>query len=124
MRETPFWTWHLIAGIVILVFLGLHMLIVHLGGTVGFMNPEGHESVDWGNVMHRAQFPFFMATYIVLLGSALYHGLYGTRIVLFELDLKPALRQCVTIALWAIGLVLFGLGAVANILIHMKGIST
>jgi len=118
MRETPFWTWHLIAGVVILVFLGLHMLIMHLDGIVGFMNPAAAESIDWENIVHRAQLPFFMVTYIVLLGAALYHGLYGTRILLFELDLKPAMQRFVTLGLWAIGLVLFALGTVANILIH------
>ncbi|MGD8238147.1 MAG: hypothetical protein PVH68_06310 [Armatimonadota bacterium] len=123
MRETRFWTWHLIAGAVVLVFLGLHMLIMHLDGIVGFMNPDGAESVEWENVRHRAQFLFFTVTYIVLLGAALYHGLYGTRILLFELNLKPALQQLVTIGLWAVGLVLFGLGAVANVLIHMNRIS-
>ncbi|MFQ5809830.1 MAG: hypothetical protein ACE5JM_09450 [Armatimonadota bacterium] len=123
MRETRFWTWHLIAGAVVLVFLGLHMLIMHLDGIVGFMDPGGAESVEWENVMHRAQFLFFTVTYIVLLGAALYHGLYGTRVLLFELNLKPALQQLVTIGLWAVGLLLFGLGTVANIVIHMNRIS-
>lgn len=118
MRETPFWTWHLIAGIVVLVFLGLHMLVMHLDGLVGIANPHGSDSVAWGNVMHRAQFLFFTVTYIVLLGAALYHGLFGTRILLFELGLKPGAQQVVTIGLWAIGLVLFALGTVANIMIH------
>lgn len=121
MRETPFWTWHLIAGLVILVFLGLHMLIMHLDGLVGFMNPSGTESIDWDSVMYRAQLLFFPVTYIVLLGAALYHGLYGTRIVLFELDLKPGTQQFITIAFWTIGLVLFAMGSVANIIIHING---
>ncbi len=121
MRETRFWTWHLIAGVVILVFLGLHMLIMHLDGLVHFMNLRGAEPIEWENIMHRAQLPFFMVTYIVLLGAALYHGLYGTRILLLELDLRPRMEQFVTIALWTIGLVLFAVGSVANIVIHING---
>ena len=32
MRETRYWTWHMLAGVVIFFLLGLHMLIMHLGG--------------------------------------------------------------------------------------------
>ena len=118
MRETPFWTWHLIAGAVVLVFLGLHMLIMHLNGLVGVGNPHGSEATAWQNVVYRAQFLFFTATYIVLLGAALYHGLFGARLLLFELGLRPGAQKLVTICLWGLGLALFALGATANIVIH------
>ncbi len=120
MRETPYWTWHLIAGVVILVFLGLHLLITHLDNLVGFMNPFGGEAIDWENIVHRAQFGFFMVTYIVLLGAALYHGLYGTRILLLELGLGGGWRRLIAVCFWAIGLALFALGTVANIVIHLN----
>ncbi|MFQ6097906.1 MAG: hypothetical protein ACE5O2_09290, partial [Armatimonadota bacterium] len=100
MRETPYWTWHLIAGVVILVFLGLHMVVMHLDGLVGFMNPASPEAVDWNNVVHRARNAFFPLTYIVLLGAALYHGLYGTRLLLFELNPAPTVRKIITVSFW------------------------
>ena len=34
-----------------------------------------------------------MITYILLLGAALYHGLYGLRTILFELTLSRALEK-------------------------------
>lgn len=120
MRETPYWTWHLIAAAVILVFLGLHMVVMHLDGLVGFMNAPGSEAIDWENIVNRAQKVFFPVTYIVLLGAALYHGLYGTRILLFELNPKPGLRKLINVALWTIGLALFALGAVANVVSHLN----
>ncbi len=120
MRETRLWTWHLIAGAVVLVFLGLHMVIMHFDGLIGILNPHGAESVEWENVMHRAQFLFFTVTYIVLLGAALYHGLFGTRILLFELGLTPRLQQAATISLWVVGVALFALGTVANIVIRIN----
>jgi succinate dehydrogenase / fumarate reductase membrane anchor subunit len=117
MRETPWWTWHLIAGAVILVFLGLHMLIMHLDMLVGFMNPAGTEAIDWDNIIYRAQQAFFPLTYIVLLGAALYHGLYGTRVLLLELNPGQGLRTFINVALWTIGLALFALGATANLVV-------
>ncbi len=118
MRESRFWTWHLIAGALIFVLLGLHMLVMHFDALVGFMNPAGHEATAWENVVHRARILFFTVSYIVLLGAALYHGLYGTRILLFELNLPPAWRRVVSGALVVVGLALFALGAVANIIVH------
>ena len=124
--------------LVILVLLGLHMLIMHLDDTVGFMTPreaaagerapeqtDGKvEATQWQSIMHRARSPVFMVTYIALLGAALYHGLYGTRILLFELNLRPAMQQFVTIGLWALGLALFALGTRAvSLAVMAMGIS-
>jgi len=120
MRESTFWTWHLVAGAVILLLLGLHMVIMHLDGLVGFMNLPGYEPVHWENIVHRAQYLFFTATYVLLLGAALYHGLYGSRTLLFELDLKPAGQRFVTIAVWVLGVALFVLGGVANVVVHLR----
>ena len=61
---------------------------------------------------------FFTVTYILLLGVALYHGLYGLRTILFELTLKPALEKAVTFVLLVVGLGLFGLGTWAAFAAH------
>lgn len=86
MRDQGLWTWHVGAGIVILVFLGLHMAIMHLDYVLGIFNPAGGHPIDWANVVARGKSAFFMITYIVLLGAALFHGLYGLRNILFELN--------------------------------------
>ena len=57
-------------------------------------------------------------TYILLLGTALYHGLYGLRTILFELTLKPAAEKAVSVVLLVAGLGLFGLGTWAAIAVH------
>jgi len=77
MRDTPLWTWHVIAGLIILVLLGLHMGIMHLSGVLHFdaMNPAGDSPLDWANVAYRAKMIFFTLSYIVLLGAGLFHGL-------------------------------------------------
>jgi len=119
MRETRYWTWHMAAGVVILVLLGLHMLIMHLGGYTGLFAPHAGEAVSRENSMYRDGIPFFTLTYILLLGAALYHGLYGLRTILFELTLKPAAEKWITAALLVVGAGLFGLGAWAAVGAHL-----
>ncbi len=118
MRETKYWTWHMAAGVVILFLLGLHMLIMHLGGTTHLFAPHAGEAVSKANSLFRDGRLFFTVTYILLLGVALYHGLYGLRTILFELTLKPAVEKLTTVVLVVVGLGLFGLGTWAAVVAH------
>jgi succinate dehydrogenase / fumarate reductase membrane anchor subunit len=116
MRDRTLWTWHIFAGVVILVFLGLHMTIMHLSGTLPtFNNPFGGEPESWQNVAARAKSLFFTVTYVVLLGAALFHGLYGLRNILLELNPGAGLRKAINLTLSAVGLALFAFGAWAAI---------
>ncbi len=119
MRETKYWTWHMAAGVVILVLLGLHMLIMHLGGLTQLFAPHDGESVSRVNSLFRDGQLFFTVTYVILLGVALYHGLYGLRTILFELTLRPAAEKAATIVLLLLGLGLFGLGTWAAVAAHI-----
>jgi succinate dehydrogenase/fumarate reductase cytochrome b subunit len=123
MRETKYWTWHMAAGVVILLLLGLHMLIMHLGGATHLFAPYGGEATSKANSLFRDGRVFFTVTYILLLGVALYHGLYGLRTILFELTLKPAMEKATTFVLVVLGLGLFGLGAWAAVVAHAIAIS-
>jgi len=118
MRETKYWTWHMAAGVVIVVLLGLHMLIMHVGGVTHWFAPYGGEATSKANSLFRDSRAFFTTTYILLLGVALYHGLYGLRTILFELTLKPAVEKATTFVLVVLGLGLFGLGAWAAVAAH------
>jgi succinate dehydrogenase/fumarate reductase cytochrome b subunit len=112
MRDRTLWTWHIFAGVVILVFLGLHMTIMHLNGTFpAFNSPAGGEPESWGNVAARARSLFFTVTYVVMLGAALYHGLFGLRHILLELNPGAGLRKGINVALSMLGLALFAFGA-------------
>ena len=123
MRETKYWTWHMTAGVVILFLLGLHMLIMHMGGTVRLYAPEGGEAVSKANSLFRDGKLFFTVTYVILLGVALFHGLYGLKTILFELTLKPATEKAVSAILLVLGLGLFGLGTWAAIAAHAIALS-
>jgi len=118
MRETKYWTWHMAAGVVILLLLGLHMLIMHTGGITDWFSPSPGESVSKENSLWRDGQLFFTVTYILLLGIALFHGLYGLRTILFELTLRPAVEKAVSVFLLIVGLGLFVLGTWAAVAVH------
>jgi succinate dehydrogenase / fumarate reductase membrane anchor subunit len=110
MRDLRLWTWHLLAGLIIFVLLGLHMAVMHLDTLLGWFNPEGLKPIAWESVLQRARMGFFTVSYIVLLGAALFHGLYGLRNILFELGLARGTKGLVSVvlALGGAGLFVFG----------------
>jgi succinate dehydrogenase / fumarate reductase membrane anchor subunit len=77
---------------------------------LGLFNPAGGHPIDWANVVSRAKSGFFGLTYVILLGAALYHGLYGFRNIVFELNLPAFVRRTVNVSLLIAGLALFSLG--------------
>jgi succinate dehydrogenase hydrophobic anchor subunit len=117
MRDQKLWTWHLAAGVVILFLLGVHMTVMHLNVTVPLkgLNPAGGHPIDWTNVVARGRSAAFMVSYIFLLGAALFHGLYGLRNILFELNPASWLKRAVSVVLLLCGLALFVYGTWAAI---------
>jgi succinate dehydrogenase hydrophobic anchor subunit len=120
MRDQKLWTWHLLAGVVILVLLGMHMTVMHLDSVVHLpgYNPAGGHAVDWANVVARGKGAALGATYVLLLGAALFHGLYGARNILFELNPSSGLKKVISAVLLLAGLGLFAFGTWAAIASH------
>jgi succinate dehydrogenase hydrophobic anchor subunit len=110
VRDQRLWTWHLAAGAVILVFLGLHMTVMHLEQVVRIFNPDPAEPIAWANVVARAKSGFFLVNYIVLLGAALFHGFYGLRNIVFELNPGTGVKKAVSGLLVTAGVILFAVG--------------
>jgi succinate dehydrogenase hydrophobic anchor subunit len=115
MRDRTLWTWHVGAGLVILVLLGLHMAIMHLDESLGIFGVAGAEPIDVESVASRAGSAFFTLTYVLLLGAALYHGFYGLRNIVLELNPGASLRRVVNVGLTAVGVGLFVFGTWAAI---------
>ena len=116
MRETKWWAWHMIAGMVLFVLLGLHFLITHLDDVLGLFNVNGpSHAIEWANVVHRAQSLFFAVTYVIMLVAALFHGLYGLRTILFEMNMGAGAKKFVDVLFWLIGLGLLVVGTWAAI---------
>src|SRR5208283_3237212 len=113
MKETVYWTWFIIAGLLIFVLGGRHIIIKNLNGVVGLFNPFGSDAVAWENVTYRGKSLYFTLTYIVLLAAVLYHGFYGLRTILTELGLKKNTERKLTASLWVIGIILFVIGTLA-----------
>ena len=115
MRDRTLWTLHIGAGVVILVFLGLHMTIMHLDATLGIFGTPGSRPVEWESVVLRMKSLFFAVTYVALVGAALYHGLYGLRNILLELNPGATLRRTINVGLSVFGLALFAFGTWATL---------
>jgi succinate dehydrogenase/fumarate reductase cytochrome b subunit len=113
MKDQKLWSWHVAAGILVLLLLGLHMAVMHLDEILKLaaFNPAGGEPIDWANVVARGKMVFFPVTYVLLLGAALFHGLYGLRNILWELNPKAGLGAFLSIVLIVAGVALFALGA-------------
>ena len=119
MRESRFWGLHMISAVVILVFLGLHMVLMHLDGTLALINPAWGKPLAWGHVLARARSDFFTVTYLLMLAAALFHGLYGSRTMLYELIENQTVRKIISVSFLTGGIMLFGLGAYAIITMHL-----
>lgn len=117
--ETGYWTWHMVAGVVMVALLGLHMTTMHLGGQTGlFVAHPAEQAVSPANSQARDASLALTVGYVLLLGFGLYHGLFGLRTMLLELTLRPAAEQALTVALIVVGLALLGFGTWAAFAAH------
>jgi succinate dehydrogenase / fumarate reductase membrane anchor subunit len=121
MRESTLWRWHMLAGAVVFFLLGLHMVIMHLDDILLAIGVGHGKAIDATIVFERSQQAFFMLTYIILLGAALYHGLYGMRNILFELTLKKGWETIINWIFIVVGLGLFIYGTYAAIFVFLNG---
>ena len=123
MRESKLWFWHILSAAVILVLLGVHMGTMHMGSLLNLVGIGSHDPVQSAEVFHRSQQLIYMVTYILLLGAALFHGLYGLRSMLFELSLSKGLEKAIGSVCAIAGVVLFIYGSyVAVMVFQMKGV--
>jgi succinate dehydrogenase hydrophobic anchor subunit len=115
-RESTFWTWHLLAGLVILVVLAIHMFVMHLSKLFG---TGGEGVLTYSSVMARSRDFAFALMYVVLLGAALYHGLYGLRTILLELTLSERAEKIVSALIVFVGILLFIVGSYGTIVVYV-----
>ncbi len=107
MRESRLWFWHILSAAIILVLLGVHMGTMHLSAILSSIGIGSRDPVKSAEVFHRSQQLIYMITYILLLGSALFHGLYGLRSMLFELSLSKSMEKAIGSVCAVAGIVLF-----------------
>ncbi|HPC82260.1 MAG TPA: hypothetical protein P5234_02610 [Thermoanaerobaculaceae bacterium] len=122
IRDQKLWAWHIVAGLIILVLLGLHMVTMHLEGLVPLrvLNPVvGKAPIDWENVVARGKAVTMPVIYVLLLGAALFHGLYGFTNIVREANPPRWLARTVTALAVVVGLGLFALGSWAAVAAHL-----
>lgn len=123
MRD-KYWIFHVTAGLLLFVLLGVHMVTMHLGSITGlFVAHRELSPTALVNSHARDAHAGFTVAYVLLLGLGLFHGLYGLRTILFELSLRPATQRAVTVALLALGVGLFGLASWANLVAHARAVA-
>ena len=118
MKESKLWILHLFAGVIILVLLAIHMGIMHLDDIMNAIGWTSGDPIESEQVFARSQSLFFMVTYILLLGAALYHGFFGLRTIISEAIASPVR----TVLIWGfslLGLALFVYGTYAAIVVFM-----
>ena len=123
MRESRLWFWHILSAVVILVLLGLHMGTMHLSELLHMAGIGSGDPVESSQVFERSRQAVYMVTYILLLGTGLFHGLYGLRSIFFELSLSKALEKTIGGFLAVAGVALFLYGSyVAVVVFQTNGV--
>ena len=124
MRETRFWTWHMIAGLIILILLGAHMIYSHIGNSTSFMVADkGSDAISKDNSQARDAKPFFPYFLVSMLAVALYHGLYGLNNILCELCTDSKGQKAIGVMLFILGVGLFCLGTFAAFKAHSNAVT-
>ena len=110
MRSTYLWFTHLITGVLIAVFLGIHMVLLHLNDILEFLGVDAAEPTSWASMIDRASQGIFVALYIALLAVGLYHGINGLRGIILEVAPSARTGRIVTWVLIVFGIIIFGWG--------------
>jgi succinate dehydrogenase hydrophobic anchor subunit len=89
-----------ISAIALVVFLALHMIVVHY--------PPGH--LDFSRVLDRLANPLWKAIDIAFLIAVLMHALAGTYAVLLDIERVTPLKRVLAVVLVVLGLIGFAYG--------------
>jgi succinate dehydrogenase / fumarate reductase membrane anchor subunit len=104
------WGLHLFSGAVLLALLGMHMTIMHYESILRVFGGAHGPVLAFSNVLARDRSAIMRALYILLLGFALYHGLYGARGVLQEVWDSPRAARLINATVVIFGVVVFVYG--------------
>jgi succinate dehydrogenase / fumarate reductase, cytochrome b subunit len=92
---TWLWLYKIIAGLLIVVFLGVHFVINHLVAPTGLLT--------YDDVIHYYQVPIVPIMEIGFLAFVVSHALVGLRSILLDLNPSDMVLKIVDILFWLIG---------------------
>ncbi len=116
--RSRYWFLNLLAGLAVLVLLGWHMAVMHLDDLLGLVSSVSATPLAWDQVAGRGRSAAFTGMYVLLLGTALFHGFYGLQTVLKEYWPGRMAGSLITAGCWLAGGALFTIGAYATIAFH------
>ena len=98
---------HLMAGVLIAILLGIHMVVLHLDAILGFFGLDSSETTSWEAMISRADQGVWVGIYIALLALVLYHALYGLRGIILELNPTVRTGRIITWVFIIVGIITF-----------------
>ncbi len=107
MRTTYLRLLQLVTAVLIAVFLGIHMVRMHLDATLGFFGVEAGAPTSWASMIDRASRGTWVGLYIALLAIGLYHGLNGLRGIILEATPSVKAERAITWGLIVFGIIFF-----------------
>jgi succinate dehydrogenase / fumarate reductase membrane anchor subunit len=115
-----YWFLNAVCGLIVLVLLAFHMFTMHLDDVFALIFGGSAEPLSWVQVSGRGASNSYTWLYVVLLGTALFHGFYGLRTVLTEIWSSARASKLIGAGCWLLGLGLFVIGAAAAIAYHTQ----
>ncbi len=110
MRESRLWALHLISAVALLALLGMHMTIMHYESVLKMFGAASGPVLGFASVLARDRSTIMRGLYVLLLGFALYHGLYGARGILQEIWSSDRAVRVISAAAVVFGLAVFVYG--------------
>lgn len=110
MRTARFHLLHMLTGVLIAVFLGIHIVVLHLDTILGVFGVSITDPTSWQSMIDRATQGAWAGIYITLLAVALYHALYGLRGILLEVMPSVKAGRAVTLIFVIVGIIIFAWG--------------
>ena len=95
------WLLQRLSAIIIFAILVTHIVVTH------YTTPG--EPITFAESIQRLDNPIFVVLWLLLLGAALYHILYGVRNIILDF-VTITNKRTLTQALFGIGIIIFGVG--------------
>ena len=116
-----YWFLNALCGLVLLVLLGGHMATMHLDDVMALVTGGSTEPLSFGEVSRRGTSLPMAIAYIVLLATALIHGLYGMHTLLTERWPGVLAAARIRAGCWLVGVVIFVVGAGGTVVFYLQG---
>ncbi|MBN2431187.1 MAG: hypothetical protein JXQ27_06910 [Acidobacteria bacterium] len=121
MRESKLWFMHILAGGLLIVFLGFHSIIMHYDTVLGYLGLSSGDALDFNSsVLPRMKSVAHTTIYLILLVIGLYHGLYGLRSMIYELAIPRGAKKAAGVFLLLVGLAVGAWGVYTILAGHLN----